>query len=457
VAGDPLAPLLPWLGRRIEHCPCGRHHEVALRRVVGGAGALDGLADLVRALVPRGAPVLLLADPDTRDAAGCRARENLVRAGHPVEELLAGREPHCDDVTLEALAREIRTSPALLVAVGAGTINDLGKLLAARLGVPQVTVATAASMNGYASSIAAFTERGLKRTIPAPPPVALVLDADVLAAAPPRLRAAGFGDLLSKPVSSADWLLARALVDEPVCETALSLADAAAAGIRERAAAIGAGDPGAVLSLAVALVLSGISMAVAGASSPASGGEHLVSHYLDISAEARVRPPRLHGEQVAVGTLASLALYRRLREAAPPDPSAPPPPEEDDRALRRLHGHLPPRTLEVLLAEARAKRERRPDRGERRRRLARAWDATWRILDRQLAAGEGLAGDLRRAGAPTSFRDIDVEPERARHVVRAARHMRNRYTVLDLAADLGLLEEFAANLPAALLHGTRNP
>ena len=457
MAGDPLAPLHPWLGRRIDDCPCGRHHEVALRRVIGGPGALEGLVDLVRELAPPGAPVLLLADPDTRDAAGTRTRELLARAGHPVEERLTGRTPHCDDVTLETLAAEIRTSPALLVAVGAGTINDLGKLLAARLGVPQVTVATAASMNGYASSIAAFTERGLKRTIAAPPPAALVLDATILAAAPPRLRAAGFGDLLSKPVSSADWLLARALVDEPVCETALAVADAAASGIRERAAAIGTGDPGAVLSLGVALVLSGISMAVAGASSPASGGEHLVSHYLDISADAWKRAPRLHGEQVAVGTLASLALYRELRDAGPPDPAVPSPAEEDDRALRRLHGHLPPRTLEVLLAEARAKRERAPNREERRRRLAAAWEATWRVLDRQLAAGEGLADDLRRAGAPTSFREIDVDPERARQVVRAARHMRNRYTVLDLAADLGRLEPFAANLPPVLLHGTRNP
>jgi len=451
VPRDPLAPLGPWLGRVVDSCPCGRRHEVLLRRVLAGPGAVEGIAGLVRELAAPGAPVLLLADPDTRDAAGRRARDLLVRAGLPVEELLTGREPHCDDVTLETLAAGVRDAPALLVAVGAGTINDLGKLLAARLRVPQVTIATAASMNGYASSIAAFTARGLKRTVPAPPPVALVLDADVLAAAPPRLRAAGFGDLLSKPVSSADWLLSRALVDEPVCETALALADTAAARIRERAAEIGAGEAGAVLDLAVALVLSGISMAVAGASSPASGGEHLVSHYLDVSAEAWERKPRLHGEQVAVGTLVSLALYRELRTAGPPDPSVPPPPDEDDAGLRRLHGHLPPRTLEALLAEARAKRARRPDRRERRRRLAASWNTTWEILDRQLATGAGLAEDLLRAGAPTSFREIDVTPGRARHVVRGARHMRNRYTVLDLAADLDLLDEFAASLPVTIL------
>ena len=453
MAGDPLAPLRPWLGRSIDDCPCGRRHRVPLRRVVAGGGALEALPDLVREIVPAGAPVLLLADPDTREAAGARAGALLARASHPVEERLTGREPRCDAATLAALAGGVRSSPRLLVAAGSGTINDLGKLLADRLGIPQVTVATAASMNGYASAIAAFTEGGLKRTVPASPPVALVLDAQVLAGAPPRLRAAGFGDLLGKPVSSADWLLSRALVDEPVCPTALRLADAAAAGIRDRAAAIGDGDPGAILALAVALVLSGISMAVAGASSPASGGEHLVSHYLDISSPAWGRRPRLHGEQVAVGTRVSLALYRVLREAGPPDPGASPPPEEDDPALRRLHGHLPPPALASLLAEARAKRERRPGRRERRVRLAAGWDGLWQDLDRRLAGGEGLAADLRRAGAPTGFREIGVDPDRAELAVRAARHMRNRYTVLDLAADLGVLDGFAAHLPRDLLEG----
>ena len=449
---DPLAPLAPWLGRAVRDCPCGREHVVPLQEVVAGPDALEALPDLVRRFAPPGAPVLLLADPDTRDAAGARAGAMLARAGHPVEELLAPREPHADDVTLEELAGRVRGGPALLVAAGAGTINDLGKLLARRLGVPQVTVATAASMNGYASSIAAFTVRGLKRTVPAPPPVALVLDSRVLADAPGRLAAAGFGDLASRPVSAADWLLARFLFGEPVCPTALDLAERAAAAVRGRAAAIGAGEPGATLDLAVALVLSGIAMTVAGASSPASGGEHLVSHYLDISAEARGRTPRLHGEQVAVGTLVSLALYRRIRAAGPPDPASPAPPGEDEAALRRLHGHLPAPALAALLAEARAKAARRPDRQARRERLAAGWEDLWRVLDGQLgSAGPDLAEDLRRAGAPTSFAAIGVSPDRARHVVRAARHMRDRWTVLDLAADLGLLEEFARELPPALL------
>ncbi|MDQ7086916.1 MAG: iron-containing alcohol dehydrogenase [Acidobacteriota bacterium] len=297
-------------------------------------------------------------------------------------------------------------------------------------------------MNGYASSIAALTERGLKVTRPVAPPAVIVVDTRVLAAAPPQLGAAGFGDLLSKPLSSADWLLAHWLLDEPLCPTALSLADQAVRQARRHAAGLPRGDPAAHGALIEALLLSGISMSIAGASSPASGGEHLLSHYLDISAEAWARPSRLHGEQVAVGTLVCRRLYAYLRSAGPPQ--GPAGAEEDDTTLRRLHGHLSPGALAALLDEARAARRRRPDRRARVARLQRDWRALWRTLDTQLQPAGDLERDLEAAGCPTRFSQIDVDPSRARRLLARARHMRSRYTVLDLAADMGLLEPFIA-------------
>lgn len=444
--GSSTSPLDRWLGTTVSGCPCGREHRIGVERVLLGDGALGGLPDLLPSPTALGGPVLLLADPDTYEAAGETAAGLLRRAGHRVEEALTGRRPHADDHTLESLRSSLACAPGRVAAVGAGTINDLGKVLAEEAGVPLITVGTAASMNGYTSPIASLTLGGLKVTRPARPAAALVIDEAVLAAAPERLNRAGFGDLMSKPVSGADWVLSRELLGEPVCPTALALADEAVTAARSRAAEIGEQRPAALGLLAEALLLSGLSMALAGASSPASGGEHLLSHYLDMSEEGWGREARLHGEQVAVGTLVSLHLYRRLLEGGPPDPEGPVPPEEDDEALTTRHAHLAPAALAALLGEARAKRERVPHREERRRLLAERWTRIRAALEDQLAGSEGLAADLRAAGAPTDFAAIGLPRGRVEELVRGARHMRDRFTVLDLAADLGRLEEIAAEI-----------
>ena len=438
-----------WLSEPIHGCPCGRKHPIGLRKVVLAPGALD----LAEDLLPEGeraSTLLLLADTDTYEAAGARVAGVLRGAGRAIREAILERKPLADGTTLERLREELGCRPCRVVAVGSGTISDLGKIVAAEAGVPLMTVGTAASMNGYSSSIAALTISGLKATRPASPPDILLLDTLVLAAAPPRLTRAGFGDLCSKPVSSADWVLSHRLLGDPLCPTALSLAGEAASRARAKAEEIGRGDPPAVETLAEALVLSGLSMTIAGASSPASGGEHLLSHYLDMSAEGWGREPALHGEQVAVGTLACLALYERLRRASPPEADAPAPSEESAEELAALHSHLGQRALGGVLAEARAKSSRRPGRAERRRLLACGWADLWASLDSQLAASEGIGEDLFRARVPRTFGEIGVEGPYAVQLLRLARHIRNRYTALDLAADLGGLDRWAGEIAAEL-------
>lgn len=444
------AALDRWLAGPVTGCPCGREHRVPIREVLVGRTALDAVPGLVQQHTDRRGPLLVIADPETWDAAGSRVAAALRAAGFGVREALLPHAPHADDRTIETLAPALDGAPARIVAIGSGTINDLGKALAARAGVPQLTVGTAASMNGYTSAITALTIRGLKVTRPAPPPDLLVLDTDVLAAAPVRLTRAGFGDLCSKPVSGADWVLGHQLLGEDLCPTALALADGAVREARARAAGIGTNDPAAIATLTEALVLSGLSMAIAGASSPASGGEHLVSHDLDISAKGFGREPFLHGEQVAVGTLASIALYERIGALGAPDAGAPVPPDDDDDAIRTLHAHLDPVALAAVLEEARKKRGRVPDRAARRNALATRWPVLWPPVARQFGASAGLADDLRRAGVPATFGAIDVDRARAAHVLRTARHIRDRYTVLDLAADLGRLDAWADEIAVAL-------
>ena len=70
------------------------------------------------------------------------------------------------------VAARFANADALPIAVGAGVISDVTKCAAGIAGIPYASVATAASMDGYAASGAAMLEDGFKRTFACPPPIA---------------------------------------------------------------------------------------------------------------------------------------------------------------------------------------------------------------------------------------------------------------------------------------------
>jgi hypothetical protein len=180
----------------------------------------------------------------------------------------------------------LSSSVSALIAVGSGTICDTVKLAAAATKLPSAAVATATSMNGYPSVIAAVLREGVKRTDPANPPIVVLADLDVLCHAPARMIAAGMADLLAKPVSTADWTLANALLGDPISLDGLTVVEQSAMLADGIAPELPPRKPEAIARLFEALFVSGLAMAVSGASSPASGGEHLISHYLDMTALA---------------------------------------------------------------------------------------------------------------------------------------------------------------------------
>lgn len=167
-------------------------------------------------------------------------------------------------------------------------------------------------MNGYPSAISALTVESVKITDPCNPPVAIIADPLVLATAPAKMTGAGFGDLLSKNASTADWVAAHTLHGEYFCAFSAAVAEEAVNRCIDNAAAIRKNQPEGLTILSEALMRSGISMVIAGSSAPASGGKHLISHLWDMTAHWSGRTPALHGEQTAVTTLISLRLYEKL-------------------------------------------------------------------------------------------------------------------------------------------------
>ena len=378
---------------------------------------------------------LVVADPQTIAAFG--------EPDWPHRLLLLPEHPHADDATVAQVVTALDDSPGI-VSIGSGTINDLGKRAAALAGRPYVTVGTAASMNGYASGIAAILSDGLKTTVASRPPWAIILDTEILAAAPAALTQAGLGDLLSKPVSDTDWWLANQLEGSGYSTLPGSIVDHAVAEAAAAAAGLKARVPAAHGALGKALVLSGVAMVVAGSSSPASGGEHLLSHLWDMENLVAGRETRLHGAQVGVTSCITAALYQRLLRLENPVFTEPPPWAEEADRIAAEHGVL----AEVIAPQAQRKHARAAARVATLR--ARWSEIRAGMQARQLPTPDALRAILSAAGAPSTLAELGVDRTDAARVFRLARDIRDRVTVLDVGFELGVLpNEVDALLDAA--------
>lgn len=413
-----------------------RDADIALAR------ELDSWADPSR--------IAVFFDRNTRRVGGDRLVEHLRNDGRDVTVFALEPRPGqtdvvCDDDRIDEATALLAGHWTHAIAVGAGTINDIVKMAAHRRAIPYSTLGTAPSMNGYTSSIAAILSDGVKTTQPCAPPVTAWADPAVMAAAPYRMIASGIGDLYSKPVSNADWRLSHRLLDSGYSTIVMEIVDAGSALLDGVAPRLASRDEDAVARLTGALMLSGLAMQAAGSSGPASGGEHLVSHYIDMTSAAFGESHDFHGCQVAVGTIVTSRLYAWVRAMSPASididarVAALPTWDEWQEELRRRFGKLAP----AVLPHA---KKMYPDAAQLRNRLQRLvdqWDDLHAWVGETLRPAEDLASELQSAQCPVTFPEIDVTRERAHRAIVHAKDIRARYTILHLAADLGVLESFA--------------
>ncbi|MCC7274985.1 MAG: iron-containing alcohol dehydrogenase [Alphaproteobacteria bacterium] len=425
------------------------HGAAVTREVTLDAGALAALPAVARRHVPA-ATLLVVADDRTWEAAGRRAAALLAGDGRTVEWLVLPGTPRLKPATdhADAIAARIAAGAALPVAVGSGVVNDLVKRAAGVTGVPYLVVATAASMDGYAASGAALHEDGFKRTFPCPPPVAVVADIDVVATAPARMAAWGYGDLAGKIVAGADWIVADALEEEAIAAGPFGLVqenlqDWLAAPERLRG---GARD--ALRGLMEGLLVTGFAMQAHGTSRPASGSDHQFSHLWEMEGLSVDGEPVAHGACVGVGCVAMLALYEWLLAQAPtgadiaPALARHPTPE---RIAAEVAAAFPGSPIAGAAAiEATAKH---PTPERLRRRLERLV-AIWPTLRARLAPRLPSAREMRRrlaaCGGPGHPEEIGIDLATLAADCRRARLIRRRYTALDLLADLGWLDRAIA-------------
>ncbi len=434
-------------------CSCGRTHSVDTRGIAIRRGALDDLVDWSRA-IGRRQEICVVADRVTAELAGEKVRGLLQKDGNRVRMYTvpdgAGARPHADMNNLALVEASLRGAD-FAVAVGAGTINDLVKLASFQRGIPYIIVATAPSMNGYTSAIAAILRAGIKRTVECRQPFAVIADLDILCHAPRHLVAAGLGDLESKPTSTADFRLSGILRGTYYCKVPEEVVFAAEARAADAAEGLAHGDHASIAALSEALILSGISMKLAGSSSPASGGEHLISHYWDMTAKDEGRVEGWHGAQVGVATIVTSALYERLRSVDPDEidvdglVAARLDDAEYQESIASRHGSHGEEVAREFFSKHLQERDYRAEIEH----LKSGWEDIWEGLFDVLRPAARVREILDAAGAPVNVRDLGLTADHLRRGYLAARDIRGRFTVLDLAADLCMLESSSEEVLAS--------
>lgn len=394
--------------------------------------------------------ILLIADKNTFSIAGDTVTKHLNDSNfeviiHILKPSETSKEVHATDQTVEAVYQEITNENNKyigVVALGSGTINDIAKLSSFKANIPYGVVPTAASMNGYTSAIAAILSDNVKRTVPCNPPVFVLSDSEVIATAPIKMTRSGLGDLLSKPVSSGDWRLSHLLMKESFHKKPIELVEKAFLDVSTSAKGIGEGKPQSITVLMRALLLSGISMALAGSSSPASGGEHLISHFFDMTAPWKKREIGLHGCQVGVATIITATLYKHIQNFKPNQ-------DKIDKILSKYENFedyskkfniLPAELKHSIKQEAEKKYPTKEILKSRLQNLSNTWDVFWEDLNSYIKNPEVIKNVLELAGAPTTLKEIDITQEEGIQAYIIAKDIRSRYTILDLAWELGELE-----------------
>jgi glycerol-1-phosphate dehydrogenase [NAD(P)+] len=253
-----------------------------------------------------------------------------------------------------------------------------------------------------------------------------------MAAAPARMIRAGLGDSLCRPTAQADWLLSHHLIGTPYRSAPFAMLADDESILLGAPDALLRGDLDAMRALARTLVLSGLGMTICNGSYPASQGEHLISHYIDMFSPAD-RDNYFHGEQVAVATLTMARIQEQLLAAGPPrlHPSSITEADLKDRFGSEIG--------ESCWREFEPKRVTGETAPTLAQRTADVWDGLCASIRATSVSAGRLVAIMKRAGGPTAPADIGLSPAFYAGAVRNARFLRDRYTFLDLADDSGHL------------------
>ena len=430
-----------------KKCACGKVHRIPFVKYESGSGVINTLCSHIRAL--GGTKPFIVADVNTFKAAGEKVEKILEDGGFEFSKhIFTENRTEPDEKAMGSLVLHFDRSCDIIVAVGSGVMNDLSKILSKTTGLPFIIVATAPSMDGFASDTSSVIRDGLKVSVNSRSADVIIGDTDILRNAPVKMLLSGLGDMLAKYPSICEWRIGRLLNGEYYCEDVAFLVRGALKKCVDNADGLLSRDEESVKAVFEGLIISGVAMAYAGLSRPASGTEHYISHIWDMRNAEFGTPFDLHGIQCGIGTLLTAKLYDELLKITPDREKALKSVSEFDLnahyvKLRELLGNSAEPMIE---GEKREKKYDLAAHAARLEKIIKNYDEIKDIILAEIPRYTELYELLKRLGAPMSAEDIGNDSALLPFMFIATRDVRDKYILSRLAWDMGVDRELAESI-----------
>ena len=428
-------------------CACGRSHTVAVDEVVVGSGSIRRIVEFVKNYGAK--RPFVLADVNTFAAAGEAVCALLKEAGISYSQYIFPQstlEP--DEHAVGAAIMHFDVKCDLIIGVGSGVINDIGKILSNVSGRKYIIVGTAPSMDGYASATSSMSLDNLKTSLGSRCADVIIGDTDILKKAPAHMLKAGLGDMLAKYVSIAEWRIAHIITGEYYCEEVAQLIRGALKKCVDNAEGLLKREDAAIEAVFEGLVIGGVAMAYAGVSRPASGVEHYFSHVWDMRGLEFGTRVDLHGIQCAMGTMSAVKLYEYVMAHAPDPQKAKAYVASFDYGAwsDELRAFLGASADTMIALEAKEGKYDKAAHEARLNLILANWNNILQILKEELPSAARLEEIMNTIGISTDLNTLGVDSACAKQTFRATKDIRDKYVLSRLAWDLGILEELCEML-----------
>lgn len=420
----------------IRNCVCGHVHQCSIKDVVIGKDALLQIPSLLSGIHK----VLIVSDGNTRPLAFNEVTTVLQT------ESIAWCEAYFDQTdvvipnekSVEFILSRVTSDVEALVGIGSGVISDLCKYTSYQIALPYMIIATAPSMDGYASSGAAMILNGMKVTPSAHVPTWIVGDVGILKDAPMKMIRAGIGDILGKYSCLNDWKLANLILDEPLCPWVYDLVMTEVRNCVNNIDGCMNRNPKAIGDLMNSLIMVGIAMAYVGNSRPASGSEHHLSHFFEITGMIHKRNYLDHGIDVAYSSILTAHLRSLLVASDPSTFSWIERGSQWEGDIDRVYASLSPE-VKKLQSETGFYDTNRIQL------IQEKWPAIKATLNEAPSRRE-MEQLLERSGYNVSKFVSFYSDSVIRTCIEFAKDLKNRYTLLNLLQDVGVIHHFASHM-----------
>jgi len=377
----------------------------------------DNIKDIVNT-VDIGKSFVIVSDNNTYDILGEKVKKSL--SEFKINSIIL-KTDIADDSSVNKV-RSASENYDAVIAIGSGTINDICKYASYLENKPYIVFGTAPSMNGYSSANASITIEGHKKTLKAQLPKGIFLDLGILSSAPKRLIQSGLGDSLCRPTAQADWLLSNLLLDTEYDSTPFEMLAPLEKDLFENSSDLLKGDKENISLLAQTLILSGFGMYLCHGSYPASQGEHMIAHTMEMA--FKNLPKSYHGEQIGVTTLFMADIIQTSLQT--------PPLLKQDVHKQIIYEFFGNNVGEQCMNEYSKKLFSPENLDNINHKILSSWDDICQKISKISIPRNKLENTLASASCPTSPKDIGWNESDFLNAIKLAKYTRNRFTFLDL-------------------------